>query len=182
MPNSAAPFRLDTPRLHIRPWQADDRPAFAGFVADGEMMRYITPGLQWDEARIDATLQRQARQLAAHGCCLGAVVLKHTRSVVGVGGIQPLGETGDYEVGWWIWKDYWNRGLAGEIAAAVKRHAFEEMQLRRIVAIAYPGNAASIRVMEKIGMRFDRKVNARDLAERYAEAEVVRYVLDNPLD
>lgn len=175
------PFHLDTPRLLIRPWQAADRPALARFVTDAEMMRYISAGALWDDAEIDAAMQRQARQLSVHGCCLGAAVAKADGQVAGLGGIQPLGETGSYEIGWWIWKDYWNRGLASEIAAAVKRHAFEVMGLPRVVAIAYPDNLASIRVMEKIGMRYDRRVNARQLAARYADAEVVRYVLDNPL-
>jgi RimJ/RimL family protein N-acetyltransferase len=55
------------------------------------------------------------------------------------------------------------------------------MRLARIVAIADVPNLASIRVMQKIGMRYDRNVNARDLAERYPDVEVVRYALDNPL-
>jgi ribosomal-protein-alanine N-acetyltransferase len=144
------------------------------------MMRYISPGTLWDDARINATLDRQARQVAEHDCCFAAATLKETGAVIGVGGIQPLGETGEYEIGWWIWKEYWNRGLASEIAGAAKRHAFESMRLPRVVAIVHPDNTASIRVMQKIGMRYEGLRNARQLAARLQDIDVAYYSLDNP--
>ena len=173
-------FRVDSPRLYIRPWETTDRPMFARFVHDADMMRYIGRGRAWDEARIDAMFERQVMQLAGHGCCMGALVLKETDQLSGVAGIQPLGETGLFELGWWIWKDYWNRGLATEAALALKGYAFQVLELSQIVAIAEIPNKASIRVMEKIGMRYEGIRNAHELVERYTDMEVVYYVLDNP--
>ncbi|HEX2666862.1 MAG TPA: GNAT family N-acetyltransferase [Gammaproteobacteria bacterium] len=173
-------FRIESPRLLIRAWEPADRPAFTRFVSDPEMMRYISFGRAWDEARIDAVLQRQARFLAEHGCCVGAAVLKETGEVVGFAGLQPQDKSGFYEFAWWVWKDYWNRGFATELAEAMKRHAFDVMKLPKVVAIADVPNLASIRVMEKIGMRYEGRRNAHDLAERHPEVEVVLYTLDKP--
>ena len=174
------PFRIESERLTIRPWEPADRPALKRFVNDADMMRYISFGRVWDDAHIDALLARQAGFLEQYGCCVGAVVLKETDQVVGVGGIQPQDKSRLYEFAWWIWKDYWNRGFATEIAQAMVRHAFGVMRLPQVVAIADVPNLASIRVMEKIGMRYEGRRNAHDLAERHPNVEVVFYLLDNP--
>lgn len=174
------PFRIDTPRTFVRPWEAADRPALTRFVNDEEMMRYISFGRVWDEARIDALFARQRGYLEQHGACVGAVVLKESGVVMGVAGIQPLDKAKVFEFAWWIWKDYWNRGLATEVAAALKRHAFEVMGLPGVVAVADVPNQASIRVMQKIGMRYEGVRNAHDLAERHPVVDVAYYVLDNP--
>lgn len=174
------PFRIETERLVIRPWEPADRPALKRFVNDPDMMRYISFGRSWDDTRIDALLARQAGYLAKHGCCVGVAVLKETGEVAGVAGIQPQDRSGEYEFAWWIWKDYWNRGLATEAAQALMHHAFDVLRLRRVVAIADMPNLPSIRVMQKLGMRYKGLRNAHDLAERHPDVEVVYYVLDNP--
>lgn len=173
-------FRIETPRLVVRPWEAGDRPAFERFVADAEMMRYISGGRAWDTARIDAWLARQARNLAQHDCCMGVAVLKQSGGTIGVGGIQPLEQAGVFELGWWIWRDYWNRGLATEMARGFVAYAFEVMNLPQVVAEIDPPNLASIRVAEKLGMRHEGIRNAHELAERNPDIEVVYYVLEQP--
>lgn len=135
-------FRIESERLYIRPWEHADRPALTRFVNDPDMMRYISFGRVWDEERIDALLARQAGFLRDCSCCVGTVVLKQTGQVVGVGGIQPQDKSKFYEFAWWIWKDYWNRGFATEIARAMVRHAFEVMRLPKVIAIADVPNRA----------------------------------------
>jgi len=175
-------FRIEGPRLYVRPWQETDQPVFVRkFANDLDMMRYINFGQPWPEDKIAAYFVRQKAFLAAHGCCVGAVVLKESGEVIGGAGIQPQDLSGDFEFAWSIWKEHWNKGLATEAAAALKRHALEVMGLPRIVAIADVPNLASIRIMQKIGMRFDKVVNAKDLAGRYPDVEVARYIADRPV-
>ncbi|MBU6421102.1 MAG: GNAT family N-acetyltransferase [Gammaproteobacteria bacterium] len=171
-------FRIETPRLVVRPWETADRPAFERFVADTEMMRYMSHGRAWDQTRIDTWLARQPHNLRKHGCCMGAVVLKKSGAVIGVGGIQPLEQAGIFEIGWWIWKDYWNQGLATEMARGFVEHAFNIMKLPQVVAIVDPPNQASRRVAEKLGMTYQGVRNAHDLAERHPDMEVAFYVLE----
>jgi ribosomal-protein-alanine N-acetyltransferase len=175
-------FEVESPRLFVRPWRPEDRSVFMQkFVQDPDMMLYINHGRPWDEAKVDAYFERQRKFLGACGCCVGAVVLKENQAVIGGAGIQPQDLSGDFEFAWSIWKEHWGRGLATEAAAALKDYAFRVMRLQRVVAIADVPNLASIRIMQKLGMRYDGVVNAHDLAERYPDVEVVRYVLDNPL-
>jgi RimJ/RimL family protein N-acetyltransferase len=171
------PFPIATERLLIRPWQTTDHATFAGFVADAEMMRYISHGRVWDAARIDAYFERQSAFLAAHGCCVGAVCLKPTGTVIGMGGIQPLEKAGLFELAWWIWKDYWKQGLASEMARGCADYAFNVMKLPRVVAVIDAPNTASIRVAEKLGMQCLGERDPHELTERYAPGRIMLYNL-----
>jgi ribosomal-protein-alanine N-acetyltransferase len=72
------------------------------------------------------------------------------------------------EVVYHLAKSYWGQGLATEIARASLRYGFEENKFERIVAIAKPDNTASIHVMEKIGMSYERRAS-------YYTYDVVQY-------
>lgn len=150
------------------------------FVQDADMMLYINHGRPWAQDKVEAYFARQKKFLAELGCCVGAVVLKESGEVVGGAGIQPQDLSGDYEFAWSIWKEHWNKGLATETAEAMKRHAFAVMDLPRVVAIADVPNLASIRIMQKIGMRYDGVMKANTLAARYPDVDVARYIADRP--
>src|SRR6185436_10207143 len=114
-------FTLETERLLIRPWQPADRPALKALTDDPLVMRYVHGGVPYAEEEIDEFLGRQARQLAEHELCMGALVEKSSGRVMGVAGVQPLGTTGDLEIGWWLAPDCWGRGYATEAGAAAMR-------------------------------------------------------------
>ena len=171
-------FHIETERLLIRPWETADRPSYERFVADSEMMRFIGHGRSWDAARIDAYFTRQTGFLATHGCCVGAVILKQSRELIGMGGIQPLDKLGIFEFAWLIWKAYWGQGLATEMARGCRDHAFKVMHLPKVGAVIDAPNIASIRVAEKLGMQCEGPRNANELAERYPSCEVMLYTLE----
>lgn len=172
-------FRIETPRLFLRPWETADRPVFECFVADTEMMRFISRGRVWNQSGIDAYFNRQARNLACYECCVGAAVSREDNTIIGMGGIQPLERAGVFELAWWIWRDYWNRGLATEMAQACRDYAFKTLKLPEVLAIIDPANLASIRVAEKLGMRNEGTRNAHELAERCPSFEVLCFRLTN---
>ena len=93
--------------------------------------------------------------------------------------MQVLDKIKEVELAWWIDKPYWGKGYATETALGLVKYAFEIKGLPRVVAIAYLPNKASIRVMEKIGMRYEGTRVAADLAARHPEVEVAYYVLEN---
>ncbi|MGD8828199.1 MAG: GNAT family N-acetyltransferase [Gammaproteobacteria bacterium] len=173
-------FRIDTARLVIRAWRPEDRPAMERWVADSEMMRYMSNGEPWPRERVDETLARQARNLEIHGACMGAVELRETGDAIGICGLQPHDIPGQFELGWWIWKDYWGRGLATEAARGAANWGFQIMALPYLVAIAHPDNVASIRVMEKIGMHFVRRGLGSEMVARLPDIDVVLYELPAP--
>lgn len=172
-------FFFPTPRLTIRPWRERDRPDLERMATDLDMMRYVT-GRAWPAAQIDEFLGRQQRHIRNHGVCFGAVELGDRMQVVGVAGMQPLDGAdfkGDFELGWWIWKDFWGQGLAVEAVTPFVTHA-RNMGLERVLAVIDPPNSASIRVAEKLGMRYYRTVSARDTVATREDKPAAVYAMD----
>ena len=167
---------LGTERLLIRPWRADDRPSFVAMASDPEVMRFIRGGAPFSEPEIEEFLARQARQEAELGVCMGAMVEKASGEVVGVAGIQPLGTTGDMEIGWWVMRDRWGRGYATEAGRAALRHVLDALARTRVVAIIDPGNEASVAVATRLGMRYDRRATGAELGHRKPQIVVDVYV------
>jgi RimJ/RimL family protein N-acetyltransferase len=84
------------------------------------------------------------------------MVWKETGNVIGTAGLQPLENTSEIEVGYSIIKEYWGRGIGTEAARGWLEFGFREKRLQRIVAVADLGNDASIRIMKKLGMKFEK--------------------------
>jgi RimJ/RimL family protein N-acetyltransferase len=84
---------------------------------------------------------------------------------VGRGGLRRVTVEGreEVEVGYALMLEYWERGLATELAGESARVAFEILDLPDIVSFTLPTNRASRRVMEKIGLRYERDVVHADL-------------------
>ena len=87
---------------------------------------------------------------SATGEPAGTLLLK---SIPASGDGQPPEPSGDTEIGWHFHPDSWGHGFATEAASVVLRYAFES-GLKRVVAVTNPGNLASRRVCERIGMRY----------------------------
>jgi len=172
-------FRFQTRRLIIRPWRDDDRAGLERMTSDPDMMRFIS-GRPWTRAQVDELLERQQRHLAAHGVCFGAVELAANGEIAGLAGMQPM-DDGDFELGWWIWKGYWGRGLASDAAAPFIEHG-RRMGLKRLWAVIDPPNTASVRVAEKLGMRYDRTVPACETIATRGEKPVAIYRIDLDAD
>jgi [ribosomal protein S5]-alanine N-acetyltransferase len=165
-------FRLETDRLLIRPFQPDERSAFAGLTRDPEVMRHVHGGLPYSDDEVEEFFTRQARQLAQHDLCMGALVEKSTNEIIGVAGSQPLGTTGDLEIGWWLARDRWGRGYATEAGAAAMRHVLETLARPRVVAIIDLENEPSKRVVARLGMTYEGRFTGAQLGHRKPEIVV----------
>ena len=169
-------FRLETERLVIREWEPGDREAFRAMAQDPVVMRYINGGVPLSEEEIDTTLGRQRRNAEQFGSCMGAMVEKASGEVVGVAGLQPLGTTGDLEIGWWLAPRVWHRGYATEAGAASMEHVLETLGRKRVVAIIDPPNEASKRVATRLGLRLERRTTGAELGHRLPEIVVDLFV------
>lgn len=168
-------FRLETERLILRPWTPEDRPAFTALTYDPEVMRYVHGGQPYSEAEVDEWFSRQARQLAELDVCMGAMIEKASGRLVGIAGTQPLGTTGDLEIGWWLARDVWGRGYATEAGGAAMRHVLETLGRPRVVAIIDVPNEPSKRVVGRLGMTYDKRYTGAELGHRRPEIVVDLY-------
>jgi ribosomal-protein-alanine N-acetyltransferase len=146
---------LETGRLILDTWQATDWTALRPIATDPEVMRYITDGVPWTDEQIQAFVDRQMKLYSERGFCRWKLVAKPDRETIGLCGVGFMHATPDPEIGWWLARPYWGRGLATEAARAALEDAFERAGLSRIVSIARPANTVSIRIMEKLGLTFE---------------------------
>jgi RimJ/RimL family protein N-acetyltransferase len=165
-------FRLETERLIIRPWEPDDRAAFAAMMSNAEVTQYLHAGLPYSEEEVDEWFARQARQLEEQGVCMGALVEKSTGDVLGIAGTQLLGTTGNFEIGWILRRDAWGRGYATEAGQAAMRHVLITLDRPRVVAIIDPDNESSKRVAARLGMQYEARYTGVELGHRKPEIVV----------
>jgi RimJ/RimL family protein N-acetyltransferase len=166
-------FVLETARMRLLPWQADDWLLLRPIGRDPQVMRYISDGEPWPDERIREFVGRQVAHFDRLGYCLWKLLLKETSEMIGFCGLQPLDGTAETEIGWWLAQAWWGQGLATEAARAALRDGFERAGLKRIVAVALPANRASIHVMEKLGMKYEREMIHRGF-------DVVLYAVNRP--
>ena len=133
------------------------------------MVRYIGDGTPWPEERSRQFVERQIALFHERAFCLWKLLPRlhglHDESggLIGFCGLQPLPESEEIEIGWWLARAWWGRGLATEAARVALRDGFERAGLERIVALAQPANTASIGIMRKLGMRFERMTQSRGI-------------------
>lgn len=148
---------LRTPRLLLRPWQTADLPAYAALNADSEVRRWFPGTLAREQS--DAQAARLQEHIAAHGFGFWAVEAPGTAPFIGFVGLQRVDFAAPFapavEIGWRLARAHWGAGYATEAAQAALAHGFGALGLEEIVSFAVPGNLASRRVMERIGMRHD---------------------------
>jgi ribosomal-protein-alanine N-acetyltransferase len=181
MGDMSAP-RLTTARLELRPLAAADLDDLAALFADPDVMRYVGEGRPRTRADTATRLELHLDHWRKHGFGFfgvrrrgepGASATGGTGAFIGRCGLQYLGDTGSVEVGYTLAKPYWGQGYATEAARACVEYGFGVLGLPRIVAIARPENAASRRVLEKLGMRLVKTTE-------WDGNPVVWYELDRP--
>lgn len=157
------PHSIETHRMRLSPWQPCDAVAFRPIAQDPRVMRYVNNGEPWSDAKVREFIARQMRHVASNGFCFWKIQRKPDGLLIGLCGLfaLPLGHRWEVEIGWWLTPPNWGRGLASEAAGAVMREALKTLNIERIVAIAVPENYASRRIMQKIGMRYERNVRHR---------------------
>jgi RimJ/RimL family protein N-acetyltransferase len=147
---------LETGRLILDVWRSSDWAAFRTIAEDPEVMRYITGGAPWSEEQVRGFVDRQVKLYAERGFCRWRLLDRASRELMGFCGVGYWRDGLDAEIGWWLARRYWGRGLATEAAECALRDAFERVGLDHVVSVAMVGNAASLRVMEKLGLRWQR--------------------------
>jgi ribosomal-protein-alanine N-acetyltransferase len=154
---------LETKRMRLLPWSAEDWVQLCPIAKDPEVVRYISSGEPWSDERIRGFVERQVKGFAERGYCFWRLQHKADAEIIGFCGLQPLEGTSEIEIGWWLARERWGQGLATEAAREALRDAFERIGLERVVSIAQPENLASTHIMEKLGMKFERETTHRGI-------------------
>jgi RimJ/RimL family protein N-acetyltransferase len=161
---------LETERLVLRRLCNDDAEFVLKLLNQPSFLRYI--GDKGVRNMEDAVRYIQTGPVASYeqfGFGSYLVELKQTEVPIGMCGLLKRESLPDVDVGFAFLQDYWSQGFAFEAAAAVMNYGREVLGLRRIVAITSLDNRASIRLLEKIGLKFERLIK---LAEDQPEVRL----------
>lgn len=147
---------LQTSHLTLRKMMVSDAMDMFAYAQNEEVTKYLT----W-KAHTDVMYTREYLQYIGTHYAIGdffdwAVVLTEEDRMIGTCGFTRFDYANNIgEVGYVLNPEYWGRGIAVEAVREVMRFGFENLQLHRIEAKFIEGNTASLRVMEKTGMRFE---------------------------
>ncbi len=159
---------LVTPRLALREFTLDDAAFALELVNEPAFLHNIgDKGVRTLEDARNYLQQGPIDSYARHGFGLYAACLRDA------GGTAPVGMCGlvkrdglpNPDVGYAFLERHWGRGYAVECAAATLDYGMRTLGLPRILAITSPDNRGSIRVLEKIGMTFERLIRLSDGGE-----------------
>ena len=150
---------LETPRLVLRQLAAGDATFILELLNDPTWLRFIGDrGVKTlDEAR--AYIQNgPVASYAKHGFGLWLVARQADQVSVGICGLIQRDTLEDVDVGFAFLQRFQGQGYGVESAAATLAHGRDRLGLKRIVAVTQPDNAGSIRVLEKLGLCYEKMV------------------------
>lgn len=150
---------LETDRLVLRRLTIDDAEFMLGHLNDPSFHRYIGDrGVRTVEQARQYLIDRVMASYEQFGFGIYMVELKDSREQIGTCGLLKRDGLEDVEVGFALLPQFWSKGYAVEAAQAVMEYAHKELGFTRIVAIANPGNDRSFKLLEKIGLKFERMI------------------------
>jgi [ribosomal protein S5]-alanine N-acetyltransferase len=154
---------FETARMHARPMRGDDfEPLLAMYQNDAIT---ATLGGNRTAEQVREYLDDQLLHFARHGYGFWMFHSKADGRFVGRGGLRNIfvGGHDEVEVGYALMPEFWKQGLATEIAQASAEIGFARFELPELVSFTLPSNAASRRVMEKVGFQFELEIVYKEL-------------------
>ena len=157
-------MRLETPRLVLREYTKDDSTAVLAYQSDPRYLRYYPwEGRTLDDAQrfvrtfIDWQSESPRRRFQL------AVLLRESGALIGSCGVRrkPDDDT-EADIGFELSPEHWGRGYATEAATAMAEFAFRELGVLRLSSWCIAENAASARVLEKLGMSLEGRLPAAE--------------------
>lgn len=176
-----ADFRLETERLILRDWRAEDWPEFFRVTNTPAVMQWLggvldAAGMAKQRARVEACRE-------AHGFCFWVVERKDDGALLGFCGLKRADApgstvTGAIEVGWRLREDAWGQGYAKEAAIAALGAAFDRFGAEEVVALTVADNRESWGLMTRLGMRRRAELDYDDMRYDHPWRRSIVYSVD----
>jgi [ribosomal protein S5]-alanine N-acetyltransferase len=149
---------LQTERMVLRLMEMADVDDLIGIFSDPVAMRYYPSTKSRQEAQ--EWVRRVQESYRDRGFGLWVAVLEDSGEFVGQCGltVQEVERKNEVEIGYLFLRKFWGRGLATEAARAARDHGFNTLGYERLVSLIDPGNLASRRVAEKVGLTLEKEV------------------------
>lgn len=153
---------MESERLYLREFQLSDAENIYRLNTNIEVMRY-TGDPPFESVAAAAQFLKNYDAYAATGFGRWAVMLKESDEFIGWCGLKQHKEYVD--IGFRFFQEVWGRGYATEAAKACLDYGFQKLQLPSIVGRAAKANVASIRVLEKLGMKYWKADSCKGISD-----------------
>jgi len=147
---------IETERLLLREITLDDKEEMFQLHANPEVQKYTGEPPLASIEEMEEAIRTRIDDYQKYGYGRWATFLKKGMEFIGWSGLAYLPEFDEIDLGYRFLPKYWGMGFATEASHAILKYGFDKLELGRIIAIAMKENTASIRVMEKVGMEFDK--------------------------
>ena len=150
---------LETERLTLRRMERSDAPLMLELLNDPAFIRFVADrGVRTEAQAAHYIEEKILPSYATFGFGFYVAEQKETGEAVGICGLIKRDALDDVDVGFSFRRNFWGRGYATEAAAAVMELGRTKFGLPRVIAIASADNVSSIRVLKKLGLRFEKTV------------------------
>lgn len=154
---------IETERLILRPFTLDDAEASLEMSQDPEVMKFL--------GGVDTSSVEEHRKMLKkvplddyekYGFGRFAMIHKETGEYMGFTGLKYIAELDEVDIGYRIKRKFWRQGYSYEAALPSMDFGFNELGLDRIIALANPNNVASVNLMKKLGLIYEKDIHIYD--------------------
>jgi RimJ/RimL family protein N-acetyltransferase len=147
---------FETERLIVRSMEYSDLDTFAALCADPIAMQYMGDGETLDRATVEKWISVCQKKYAERGYGTSAVVEKESGKFIGFCGVIRASDKDFDEIVYAIAQEFWGKGYATEAAKATLDYVFGISEVSEIYATIHAKNEASIKMMAKLGMEYEK--------------------------
>lgn len=147
---------IETERLFLREITLNDKEELLKLHSHPDVQIYTGEPIVESIEEIEKAIRIRIDNYKKYGFGRWATFLKNGMQFVGWAGLAYLPEFDEIDLGYRFLPEYWGLGIATEASCAILTYGFDSLKIKKIIAIALKENKASIRVMEKVGMKFDK--------------------------
>jgi RimJ/RimL family protein N-acetyltransferase len=143
-------------QIRLTEFRPTDRPALVEHLNEREIYeRTLRLPYPYTEAEADAWLALAAETTREHGQPVAWAVRTAADALIGGCGLHDLQAAAPHrgEIGYWLAKPYWGRGITTAVVRRLCAHAFDAFKLVKLTAHVFDGNVASARVLQKCGFQ-----------------------------
>ncbi|GAB4541943.1 MAG: GNAT family N-acetyltransferase [Pleurocapsa sp.] len=156
----------------LRSLQLTDLESLISIWLNPDVTRFLpSQGKPVSKINTQKTLHSFIDHWKQKGYGVWAIIENGTSQMVGYCGLRYLAELKETEILYGLQPAYWGRGITPQAAKAVISYGFTVANLNRIIAIALPQNIASIRVIEKAGLQYEKSIHIFNLDVLYYSIE-----------
>ncbi len=166
---------IETERLQLRELHVGDAAHFYALNSNTNVLKY-TGDTAFESVLEAEHFLRNYHEYEVNGYGRWAVLDKFSGEFLGWCGLKYVAEVDETDIGFRFFENHWNKGFATESARACLHYGFEQLNLKSIIGRAMAENRASIKVLEKLGMHFEKEFDFENHRGLFYRIENIKHL------